>query len=162
MMCAIWVLGTLKYCSYLFSMYLKYMSPQHVIYTRQAFMSNGTSRNEQRINRKFCERGMGGMDLGEVCAIGFSSFMDLANSIFGRKELRHIYLQLNKLTNQSNYSAIQLGSALHLVNKHFWFYLFGFWHIININSVDSTFIKTSLIYICTVSKWFLFLFFSSL
>lgn len=122
----------------------------------------GHPRNEQRINRKLYEKGIGGVRVGEVCTIGFSSFMDLANSIFGRKELKHIYFQFNKLTNQSDYSAIQLGSALHLVNKHFWFYLFGLWHIININSVDSTFIKTSLIYICTVSKWFLFLFFSSL
>lgn len=58
-------------------------------------------------------------------------------------------------------SSVQSSSS-QLVNKHFSFYLFGLWHVININSVDSTFIKTSLIHICTVSKWFVLLSFCTL
>lgn len=145
-------------------MHLKYMWLQQIICTRQAFTNNGTFQEWAESKWKtLCEIGMGYVRVGRgLYNRVFIFYGPGKQSIFGRKELRHKYFQFNKPTNQSDYSAIQLGSALHLINKHFWFYLFGFWHIININSVDSTFIKTSLIYICTVSKWLFFLFFSSL
>lgn len=93
----------------LFPMHLRYIWLQLAIWTRQAFISNGTSQEWERINKKtLCERGMVGAGIRGGLYNRFSSFMTWETEYLLREKSSGIYIfsltssQINLIIQQFN------------------------------------------------------------